>query len=137
MYLGERNAAARTSKCPHCEAEDVTLTSYDTRLVFAVIFIPVIPLWRYRILDQCSTCRKHWYKPLAEIEAEVKTAVEPLEEKFRFGDAKAGIAAGQKLLEFQRFEEARSLLGRVVAEHPGEPEAWFHLGIAHELLRQW
>ena len=34
--------------------------SYDTRLWFVVVFVPVIPLGRKHIIDQCSACRRHF-----------------------------------------------------------------------------
>jgi len=36
------------------------LESYDTRLWFVVIFIPIIPLGRKRIIDACPFCRRHF-----------------------------------------------------------------------------
>src|SRR5262249_1313394 len=33
--------------------------SYDTRLWFVIIFIPIIPLGRKRIIDRCPACTRH------------------------------------------------------------------------------
>ena len=34
--------------------------SYDTRLFFVILYIPIIPLARKRILDECPVCRRHY-----------------------------------------------------------------------------
>jgi tetratricopeptide (TPR) repeat protein len=45
-----------------------TLTSYDTGLYVVVLFIPVIPLGRKRIIEECGACRRHAVLPLADWE---------------------------------------------------------------------
>lgn len=57
-YYGKQNVETRQATCPHCgDAGD--LRSYDTRLWFCVIFIPVIPLGKKRIIDECPRCFMH------------------------------------------------------------------------------
>ena len=58
-YYGRKNRNVRHGVCRSCGAEG-PLESYDTRLWFVVVFIPVIPLGRKRIIDQCSRCSRHW-----------------------------------------------------------------------------
>jgi tetratricopeptide (TPR) repeat protein len=58
MYYGSKNASARVDACEFCR-KVTTLQSYDTRLWFVVVFVPVIPLGRKRIFDQCNICNKH------------------------------------------------------------------------------
>jgi len=76
-YYGRKNASARRGNCEFC-GRLANLTSYDTREFFCVVFVPLIPLTKYRILDQCSSCRKHRRAPLADFERDLQNSVEPL-----------------------------------------------------------
>src|SRR5262249_29600370 len=42
------------------------LSSYDTTLFFVVLYLPIIPLGRKRILDQCSRCKRHFVAPMSK-----------------------------------------------------------------------
>jgi len=88
-YLGKRNLETRTDTCGKC-GRTATLSSYDTRLWFLVIFVPVIPLGRKHVLDECSRCRRHAVVPLARWQAE-KTA--------RIGEALAHFAEAPSTAE--------------------------------------
>src|SRR5262245_31974346 len=57
-YYGKHNRAAGTATCRWCGRVGA-LQSYDTRLWFVIAFIPIIPLGRKRIIDQCGSCTKH------------------------------------------------------------------------------
>lgn len=67
-YYGKKNIFQRQGSCEHC-GRNATLTSYDTTLFFTVFFIPLIPLGKKRILDQCSACSRHRSLPLKEWES--------------------------------------------------------------------
>lgn len=58
-YYGKRNRSVRRGQCRSC-GHVGDLASYDTRLWFVVIFIPIIPLGRKRIIDDCPSCRRHY-----------------------------------------------------------------------------
>jgi len=59
----------------HCEScgHLGTLESFDTTLYFVVLFIPLIPLGKQRVLRQCAKCRKYRHLPLKKWE-EIKAA---------------------------------------------------------------
>jgi hypothetical protein len=57
-YVGEQNAVDRSAECPWCK-KTTRLRSYDTRMWFVVLFVPVIPLQKLRILDKCPRCSRH------------------------------------------------------------------------------
>ena len=57
-YYGKSNVKNREGVCRHCNSQ-TTLMSYDTRLYIVVFFIPVWPLARKRIVDQCPRCTWH------------------------------------------------------------------------------
>src|SRR4030095_14096392 len=44
------------------------LASFDTTLYFVVFFVPLIPLGKKRILEQCGACQRHRYMKLADWE---------------------------------------------------------------------
>lgn len=62
-YYGKGNLFSYTDFCPHCNRH-VKLSSYDTREWFVIVFIPIIPLGRKRIMDACPICTKHRQLPL-------------------------------------------------------------------------
>lgn len=64
-YYGRRNPITRDAACPHCH-RGTRLVSYDTTLFFVVVFIPIIPLAKKRIIDQCSSCTRHFAVPLKQ-----------------------------------------------------------------------
>ncbi|MEN8126450.1 MAG: tetratricopeptide repeat protein [Planctomycetota bacterium] len=57
-YYGKKNCISYDDYCPHCNRY-VTLSSYDTREWIVVLFIPVIPFGKKRIMDSCPACRRH------------------------------------------------------------------------------
>lgn len=57
-YGGQENVERRTGVCEHCSNVG-ELLSYDTRLWFCFLYIPVIPLSKKRIINYCSQCTMH------------------------------------------------------------------------------
>src|SRR5262245_7780052 len=57
-YYGRDRIHTVRGVCEFCHAVS-DLTSYDTTLFFTFVFIPVIPLGKKRILQQCAACQKH------------------------------------------------------------------------------
>lgn len=66
-YVGKRNVHRLKAVCEFCRSL-VQLESYDTTLCFVVIYLPLIPLSRKRILGDCPKCRRHRVMPLKEWE---------------------------------------------------------------------
>jgi tetratricopeptide (TPR) repeat protein len=66
-YYGKRRIHSIKGTCEFCGGQ-ADLESYDTTLFFVVVFVPLIPLARKRILRQCSACKKHRVTSLAEWE---------------------------------------------------------------------
>ena len=63
-YYGKGNLEVHTGRCESC-LRTVQLRSYDTRLWFVVLFIPILPLGRRRVIDDCPVCGAHRHLPLA------------------------------------------------------------------------
>lgn len=66
-YYGRSNCHTIRSRCEFCNSV-TELTSYDTTLYFVIVFVPIIPLGKKRILDACKVCQKHRYVSLKEWE---------------------------------------------------------------------
>src|SRR5687768_9285488 len=64
MYWGRYEPFSRMGTCPTCGAF-CQLDSYSTRDYLSMFGIPLVPLGRQRVLDQCSICRGHKSHPLA------------------------------------------------------------------------
>jgi tetratricopeptide (TPR) repeat protein len=63
-YYGKKNLQTYTGVCRNC-GRATTLTSYDTGLYFVFFMIPLIPLGRRRIIEQCGLCRRHGVMPMS------------------------------------------------------------------------
>jgi hypothetical protein len=64
-YWGKERIIRRGGGCDFC-GRRAELSSFDTTLFFVVFFIPVIPLGRKRVLNQCSACKRHRVLSLAK-----------------------------------------------------------------------
>lgn len=106
-YVGKSNLTQREGECHSCHRHTV-LTSYDTRLCFVFFFIPIIPLGRKRIVDQCSICTWHYSMGADQYE---KMSTESIEEGMQqFKDdptAETALGVHGRLIAFQKFKEAK------------------------------
>lgn len=57
-YYGKTNIHTRHDTCEHC-GRTWDLRSYDTMNYFVLLFIPILPLGRKRIIDECPSCFRH------------------------------------------------------------------------------
>jgi len=62
-YYGKDNAHAHLDTCDSCGAY-TRLVSYDTRGYLCAIYLPLVPLGRKRVSDECPHCKKHRVTPL-------------------------------------------------------------------------
>ncbi len=105
-YYGKSNRSTRQGQCHSC-GRVATLESYDTRLWFVVIFIPIIPLGRKRITDKCSSCSRHFAAPLGQWEdARQLTTSGTLAEFTAHPTPENAERHHRGLLQFQQHEEA-------------------------------
>ena len=131
-YVGSKNAEARPGTCPHCR-RNVNLVSYDTRLWFVVFFIPIIPLTRKRIIDQCPSCRRHYVTSLDEWEVNKQLSISGAMSEFRDDPTpEKAIAAHRQLLGFHQSAQADEF-GQTMAERfPESTNVLLYLGHANE-----
>src|SRR4051794_17014038 len=66
-YYGRKNVVTYQGVCNSCRRQ-VALSSHDTRLWVVVVFIPIIPLGKKRIIDKCPACTRHMAMNYADYE---------------------------------------------------------------------
>ena len=132
-YYGEKNVERRPGVCQHC-GRAVELRSYDTRLWFVIIFVPLIPLGRKRIIDYCPSCRRHYVIESHKWETAKQLEISGALEKFRSNPTpEAGMEAHQQLLNFHQTAQAaefRQLLKEKYADH-AKLQAYLGDALAH------
>ncbi|UCC21618.1 MAG: hypothetical protein JSW23_07310 [Planctomycetota bacterium] len=107
-YFGSDNLSRRRDICEACGKESC-LSSYDTTSYFVILFLPLIPLGKKRVLDECSSCTKHRVMPLKKWH-ETKSRV--FEETIKkYGDnPKDSDAAKEVLLVRLAFDDKEQFL---------------------------
>ena len=119
-YYGQSNIKLRTGICRRCQRE-ATLKSYDTRLFIIVFFIPVWPLGRKRIIDQCPHCTGHYIMNARQWE--VSGQLNASDAKTRFANeptAESAARAHAQLLSYFQYEEARELRDQALSRLPDD-----------------
>ncbi|MBI1842732.1 MAG: hypothetical protein HYR88_17975 [Verrucomicrobia bacterium] len=128
-YYGKKNAEQRVGACRACGAQ-AKLTSYDTRLWFVIIFIPIIPLGRKRIIDDCSACRRHFVLELDKWETAKQLGVSGCREKFRAQPSvETAIELHQTLIDYQELAEAAEFRASVQTQFADSAKFNAYLGV--------
>ena len=125
-YYGKKNATTRHAVCQSCGAE-TELQTYDTRLWFVVVFIPVIPLGRKKIIDFCPYCQRHWAANEHEWEMSKQLGVSGAMERYRNDPTpEAALDAHGYLVSYRQNEEAEELRKECLERfpRPGDAEGW-------------
>src|SRR4028119_1915496 len=105
-YYGKKNRSERTAACGFCHRVG-NLQSYDTRLWFVIVFIPVIPLGRKRIIDLCPHCTRHMAADADSYEQARQLQTSGSLERFRREPSpEAALEAHGQLLAFHDHEQA-------------------------------
>ena len=130
-YYGKKNKKSRHAVCQQCRYK-AQLISYETRLWFVVIFVPVIPLGRKRIMDQCSVCSWHYATPMAlwETGRQVDTA-EAMSQFRKEQSAETALIVHATLIRYQEFEQAETFRSRMLDQFSGQ--SILHAGLASDL----
>jgi hypothetical protein len=81
-YYGKKNVQQYPGLCRACNRV-TTLTSYDTRLFIVFFFIPIFPLGRKRIIEECGACRRHHAMAYSDWERAKRRAQEAFEAYYR------------------------------------------------------
>ena len=129
-YYGKKNLQKRVGTCHSC-GRQAELKSYDTRLWFVIFFIPIIPLGRKRILDDCSVCRRHYMAEADKWETAKQLEISGAQEKFRSEPTPDNaIAVYQQLLHFHQIDEAAEFQKTMAAKFPDNAKVQAFLGAA-------
>lgn len=117
-YYGKRDSSQRVGTCRNCGHQG-TLTSYETRLYVVVLFIPVIPLQRKRIIDDCPNCRCHFAAGADDFAMASQLGVSEAKENFRDDPSvENALQAHAQLLGLHQHEEAATLRAEAIERHP-------------------
>jgi len=120
-YYGAGNRSARAGTCAQCH-RSATLSSYDTREWICFVYIPVIPMRKYRIVDQCSSCRRHYRLTFDEFSKRVSKDVDPLRDAVRLSpdDPQPYLDLVNGLLAWEMRGEAQKEIEAAVARFPND-----------------
>lgn len=130
-YYGKKNRVVRRAVCRSCGREG-ELVSYDTRLWFVIVFIPVIPLGRKRILDQCPACSRHMVADAGTFEQARQLQTSGSLEQFRRAPSpEAALEAHAHLLAFHEHEQAAEFRAAALERFPDH--AGLKAGLASHL----
>jgi tetratricopeptide (TPR) repeat protein len=130
-YYGRKNSNFRTAACRACNHVG-NLESYDTRLWFVILFIPVIPLGRKRIIDACPSCRRHYAANANAFEqARQLQTSGALEQYRRQPSPDTALAAHGQFLAFHQHAQAAEL--RTAALQTFAGHVGLRVGLAEQL----
>lgn len=136
-YYGKSRVFRRHGACSMCGAI-TTLTSYDTTLFFVFVFVPLIPLGRKRILEQCASCQQHRVAPLDQWEREKQRVFAKLNEALQSGrDPDAALV--EALAAASGFED-QTLFDQVAAVAAGRTDradVQAELGAGYAYFARW
>lgn len=129
-YNGKKNVEIRPGVCRSC-GRHVQLESYDTRLWFVILYIPIIPLGRKRILDACPACRRHYVSDLDKWETARQLETSGAMDKYRSNPTpENAIAAHQQLIGFHQVNEATEFQKTVLEKFSDNAKVQAYLGSA-------
>jgi tetratricopeptide (TPR) repeat protein len=127
-YYGHRNPTFRQGVCEACQASG-SLESYETRLWFVILFIPIIPLKRLKIIDQCPRCRRHFAVNPDEWESARQLSVSDSLTKYRQSpNVEGALQVHASMLSFHMSSEANAFREAALVAHPRSPELLRGLG---------
>lgn len=128
-YFGKRNRRQFDGVCQFCQRAS-KLENYETRLVFSVFFIPIIPLGKKQILNYCPRCTRHgaiaysaWQQAKAEA---VETSAAELARSSNDPDAAIRMHATYEAYQMQ--EEAARFADALATLHGDVARVQFYLG---------
>jgi tetratricopeptide (TPR) repeat protein len=135
-YYGKSNVKLRNGTCRRCHRQ-TSLASYDTRLFIVIVFIPVWPLGRKRIIDSCSQCTGHYVIPARQWEVGGQLNISDAMTRFtNEPSADSAARAHGQLLSYFQYDEARALREKALALFPEDGALRADLGWQMHALDQ-
>ena len=137
-YYGKKNEHSHQGVCEFC-GKHTQLKSYETTKFFVFAFIPIIPLGKKRVIDQCSICRKHRVVSLKDWERSLKQIVDSQYQRW-IQDPNNTSAAVELFKSIAYFRDVDSLnsVARDVRMHCSDNAQILNaLGLVHTFLNKF
>lgn len=136
-YLGKDNLQTRSGTCTSCNAYG-ELQTYDTGLWFCLIYIPIIPLGKKRILDECPSCRRHAAVGAGEWEQIRTSAIDEAKREFEASpdDLEKAISLHATLLQVGDRDRAEQMATILQNRFSDEVDMHVYLGSCYEETNQ-
>jgi tetratricopeptide (TPR) repeat protein len=135
-YVGKQNLEARLDFCDHCHGKG-QLQSYDTRLWFVLLFLPIVPLGRKRVLDYCPACTRHRVVDLDKWEQAKQVNLRAAMEKFKAHPTpEAAIAVHAMLVGVQQGAQAAEFRKMMAGRFADNARVQAYLGQAAVAMGQ-
>ena len=129
-YYGKSNHEVTVGVCKSCGFHG-NVSAYNTRLWFVIVFVPIIPLGRKRIVNDCPNCRRHFAIPLAQWEAQKQLSISGAADEFRTNPTpEAAVALHESLLGFHQMAQAKELRALITEKFPADAKLHDSLGCA-------
>lgn len=127
-YYGKKNVDEHIGVCESCNQRAVLL-DYDTRHWFVILFIPIIPLGRKRIINYCSVCSRHRSVSLHEWEEGTQAAMQEGMEALRSNpdSQEAMVQAHATFAQTGKREEALKLATLMREKFPDDVDIHLYL----------
>ncbi len=121
-YHGKANVETYTAECDSCHKVGVQ-SAYDTRLFFVIVFLPIIPLKRLHVFDECPYCQRHRAVPKQEWDA-MRARLGEMRAAYQAdaGNAEAAREAMGMCVGLRRREEFIALAQEVEQQFAGDVE---------------
>ncbi len=136
MYVGRRNRSSSAGQCEFCGAQ-TTKSEYETTLFFTFLYIPLIPLGKKQVLEECALCRRH---RVASAQDWGRLRDGQLEEARRAAQQADDSASLMELIQacraFHRDDEAAAAVRQLEERFGKEPAVQFFLGSWYEDRQQ-
>ena len=137
-YVGKKNLFKHEGTCEFCNRR-VNLTSYDTRLWLMLVYIPVVPLGRKRILDSCPVCDRHRSMSLKQYYEMKEHDYEAATEVYQKNPLNAE-AAGSLLIMFSQYQDLEAfeeMVPQIAQDFSANAEILSTIGEVYYAYSQW
>jgi tetratricopeptide (TPR) repeat protein len=127
-YHGHSESENRVAACHSC-GRSVSLQSYDTRLWFVILYIPIIPLGRKRIVDECPVCRRHYAVDADEWETRKQLNVSGAMDTYLANPTpEHAMEAHQQMMNFHQTTEAAEFRRQITEKFAQNAKLQAYLG---------
>jgi tetratricopeptide (TPR) repeat protein len=122
-YYGKSNRSIRRGAACHSCGRVGDLQTYDTRLWFVVVFVPVIPLGRKTIIDECPKCRRHYAADQAKFAMARQLSLSGAREQFRADPTpEMATATHAQMVGFHAHDDAAAFRKEVLEQFPDDAQ---------------